>query len=170
MQTNNNIFISDKNPLLIIRQHYIYKIFIALFLWISLFISIIIMLLSDTIITILWGKIFWLILSLFWIISLAIAFIFWINSELDIIILTEDNIVALKQNSFLNREHIEIDYSKIQEIKSQTIGILPTLFNYGKITIKTATGSQDIQYNYIWNPSETIKNINTIIQTKQKIL
>lgn len=114
-------------------------------------------------------KIFWLLIGAFWIIFSAIIFIIWSNSELDFLIITNKKILALKQVSFLNREQIEIEFNKIQEIKSRITGILPTLFNYGEITIQTASGSENIKFKYIGNPNEKIKQINIIIQENQKI-
>lgn len=78
-------------------------------------------------------------MSIFWIIFFSILFILWINSELDFLLVTDKNIIAIKQNSLLNREVIEIDLNNIQEIKSKIAGILPTLFHYGELTIKTPT-------------------------------
>lgn len=89
--------------------------------------------------------------------------------ESNFLIVTDKKILAFKCNTFLSQECIEIDFTRIQEIQSRTIGILPTIFHYGEITIQTATGSEKITYKYIKNPQETLKKIQQIIQKNQDI-
>lgn len=154
---------------LIIRRHPIIFLFLGVYIFFLIVLSILVFSFSESLISLFWEKIFWTILTLFWIIFSSIIFILWINWELDFIILSEWKIIAVKQVSFLNRELIEIDFKNIQEIKSKIAGILPTLFHYGEISIKTASGSDDIKFSYIGKPNEIIKKINEIIQENKKL-
>lgn len=160
----------EEKILLNIRRHPIIFLFLGIYIFFLILVSIIVLGFGEIFTKILGEKIFWLLIGAFWIIFSAIIFIIWSNSELDFLIVTNKKIIALKQISFLNREQIEIDFNKIQEIKSRIAGILPTIFNYGEITIQTASGNQNIKFQYIRNPNEKIKQINTIIQENQKSL
>lgn len=120
----------EEQILLNIRRHPIIFLFLGIYIFFLILVSIIVLSFGEIFTKILGEKIFWLLIGSFWIIFSAIIFIIWSNSELDFLIITNKKIIALKQISFLNREQIEIDFNKIQEIKSRVAGILPTLFNY----------------------------------------
>lgn len=165
---HENIFENQK-ILLHIRRHPIIFLFLGVYIFFLIFLSILVFSFSESLTSLFWEKIFWTIITLFWIIFSSIIFILWTNWECDFIIVSENKIFAVKQISFLNKELIEIDFKNIQEIKSKITGILPTLFGYGEITIKTASGSDDIKFSYIGKPNEVIRKINEIIQENKKL-
>lgn len=84
--------------------------------------------------------------------------------ELDFLILTNKRFIYLEQKSFLNREMIEFDLKNIQEVRSKISGIFPTIFNYGEITISTATDASKMRFPYAPNPNENIRKINNFLQ------
>lgn len=161
---NENTILENEKILLKITPHPIIYLFIGVYIVFLILITIIIFSFWDFFTKILWEKIFWLMMGIFWIVFSAIIFIIWSNNALDFLIVTDKKIITIKQNSFLNREIIEIEFEKIQEIKSKIAGILPNIFHYGEIQMKTASGSDNIVLKFIPNPGEAIQKINTIIQ------
>lgn len=155
---------------LIIRRHPIIYLFLGVYVAFIILISVIVIGFSGMIIGLTGEKIFWVALSIFWIISGSIIFIFWTNYELDILQITDKKIIYLNQISFLNREIVEIDFDKIQEIQSKISGILPTIFGYGTLSIKSAANSTPVRFEYIGKPLEIIKQINTIIESQKNSL
>ena len=73
----------------------------------------------------------------------------WINSELDFLIVTDKRIIYFEQTTFLSRKIIEFPLSSIQEIRSKVSGILPTIFQYGEISIATANSQEIMRLPYI---------------------
>ena len=92
----------------------------------------------------------------------------WINSELDFLIVTDKRIIYIEQITFLSRKIIEFPLSSIQEIRSRVSGILPTLFQYGEVSIATANNQEIMKLSYIGNPGEKIREINNILTKLEK--
>lgn len=59
-------------------------------------------------------------------------------------ILTNDRIVNIKQRRFFNREVSSLFLSRIQDVTTDVVGIIPSLLNIG--TIKAQTAGEDVEF------------------------
>jgi hypothetical protein len=65
-------------------------------------------------------------------------FILWIDYYLDAWIVTNERVINIEQRGFFTRKISELKLTKIQDVTSEIIGVIPTLFNYGNIYVQTA--------------------------------
>ncbi len=78
------------------------------------------------------------IISILYVIIWLYAFFIWVDYHLDIWIITSSRIINVEQKGFFSRVESELDYSHIQDVSSETHGIIHTLLNYGDVIIQTA--------------------------------
>lgn len=94
-------------------------------------------------------------------------FIHWINDELDIFILTNRRIITLDQVGFLDRKLSQTTIDNVQEVNSTTSGLLGNIFEYGSLSILTASDvsstKSDFQISRIPHPLETSRKIHSFI-------
>ena len=142
------------NTSTIIKPHPIAFLFPGV-LWLFLFILNVIFVTQKWLIDgILWEKIFYFIIVTFNIVLSTIIFILIIQASLNIIIIENNLIINIKNKNLLQKNITQTPINNIEEIKTQISGILPTLFNYWKISIKNASWSDNIHIDYIQNPSK----------------
>jgi uncharacterized membrane protein YdbT with pleckstrin-like domain len=106
-------------------------------------------------------------LSLFfyslWILILwLICFIFWTNFYLDVWYVTDHKMFDIEQIGLFSREISVLRYEKIQDINYEISGIIPSLLNFGDITVQTAGAERNFIMKGIKNPAEVQKKINEI--------
>lgn len=63
---------------------------------------------------------------------------YFVTFYLDVLIVTNDRMVDIDQNSLFSRTVAEVDLYQIQDATSEIKGIFATLFNYGNVVIQTA--------------------------------
>jgi len=83
----------------------------------------------------------------------------WYN---DIYIITSERVIDVTQVDFFSRHVTEITWDKVQEITFQISGMLATMYNFGKIVIKTAGPEENILIDPVDKPQEVVKIISTI--------
>lgn len=94
-------------------------------------------------------------------------FILWLDFYLDAWIVTNERIININQRGFFNREISELKLTKIQDVTSEVVGVIPTLFNYGNICVQTAGEVERFKFVQIPNPNE-VKNIIVQLQEKER--
>ncbi len=73
---------------------------------------------------------------------------------LNVILITNENIVEIHQVRFFAREISELGFEKIQDVSSKESGIFQSLLNFGQIEIQTAGENRNFIFPNIPNPSE----------------
>ncbi len=77
----------------------------------------------------------------------------FIEFYLDVWIITDDRVVDIEQWSLFSRTISELDLFRIQDVTADVHGILPTIFNYGSVTVKTASDKIDVILADVPNPN-----------------
>ncbi len=95
---------------------------------------------------ILLGSIYYLSIYLFF-------YVQFIDFYLDIWIVTNDRIVDIEQHNLFHRTITELDLFRIQDVTTEVHGIFPTLFNYGNVTVKTASSNTNIIFKNVPHPN-----------------
>jgi hypothetical protein len=76
---------------------------------------------------------------------MAFTYMAWINEELDVIIITNERVVAHDQVDIFHRQISETSIARIQDVKGVEKGVLGNLLHYGLLEIQTA--ARDIVFN-----------------------
>lgn len=126
---------------MVIKRHWI------VFIW--LFISFILANLLTVLIWAIFPNEFWVLLIVIqWLVSSLIFYIQWLNVELDLFIVTNNRIIWVEQISFLNRTISEANLGQVQEVNSQTKGLLSNLLDYGSILVQTAWTASNFDMHF----------------------
>ena len=96
-----------------------------------------------------------------------IFFILWLDFYLDAWIVTNERIINIEQKGFFSRNISELKLTKIQDVTSEIIGVIPTLLNYGNIYVQTAAEVERFTFYEIPNPNY-VKNVIVQLQEKEK--
>jgi len=92
-------------------------------------------------------------------------FILWLDYYLDAWIVTNERIINIEQRGFFMRNVSELKLTKVQDVTSEIIGVIPTLLDYGNIYVQTAGEKERFTFYQIPNPNY-VKN--TIVQLQEK--
>lgn len=118
----------------------------------------------------------WFFLLLFFLMVYAIivtinVFVQWLNTAFDIIFVTNIRIIDISQLDFFHRNIIETRLENIQDATGDVKGFLNTLFDFGRIRIRTANDVADFSIEAVQSPqkySQQIFKIATIAKEKQE--
>ncbi len=95
-------------------------------------------------------------------------FILWLDFYLDVWIVTNERIINIEQKGFFSRNVSELKLTKIQDVTSEIIGVIPTLFNYGNIYVQTAGEKERFTFIQIPDPNK-VKNAIVQLQEKERL-
>ncbi len=115
------------------------------------------------------GAIIILIFSAF---ELSVALFFYSSFlvyYLDMIIITNDRFVEVSQRNLFSRSVSEFNLYKIQDVTSEIVGVIPTLFNYGNITVETAGEGENLTFHAIGSPHELRRQIVQLADENRKM-
>ena len=98
-------------------------------------------------------NVLWLLLSLYALFVALYFFLVWIDRYFDVWIVTNERLIDVEQKSFFNRVTSELELDKIQDVKVEVKGVLPTLFKYGSVFVQTAGTNRNFHVQDIKNPT-----------------
>lgn len=105
--------------------------------------------------------------ALYFLIVSIITLTIWIDYYLDMWIITNSRIIDIEQHGLFNREISEIPMGHIQDVTTETTGVVQTLLRFGTIRIQTA-GEREFVIHTIPHLEEVkeiiLKNKNTNIK------
>ena len=80
-----------------------------------------------------------IVISLIWFFLIwNVAFVVWTNHFLDVVVVTNLHIIDIEQISMWHREISMLSLDKVQDISSETKGMIASLLQYGDLEIQTA--------------------------------
>ncbi len=80
------------------------------------------------------------------------GFLIWIDYYLDVWIITNERIVNIEQKGLFLREASDLEFSKIQDVTTDVIGLIPTVLNYGDVYIQTAGETERFRFRQVPDP------------------
>ena len=95
-------------------------------------------------------------------------FMHFIDYYLDIWIVTNDRIVDVEQFGLFSRTISELDLFRIQDVTTDVHGFFPTFFNYGDVSVKTASQNLDIVFRSVSNPNHIRQQLLHLADTDRK--
>lgn len=87
---------------------------------------------------------------------------------LDEWIITNQRIIDVEQLGLFSRSISETNLSKIQDVTTEIHGVIPTLFNYGNIHIKTASTNPNIIAKNVPKPNKVRTDLIRLASRKRK--
>jgi uncharacterized membrane protein YdbT with pleckstrin-like domain len=147
----------EEKILLMLRRHPLILIYNVSPLFIAIIIAIIVYiilpLVYDTLAQDPW-KTLWDLLAVATMMFVWVAFfIIFIDYYLDVWVVTAQRIVNIEQRGLFRREIATLDLTKIQDVSMTQEGLIPTVLNYGDVTIQTAGSFPHFVFKQVRNPS-----------------
>lgn len=99
----------------------------------------------DPTLIVLFGSLYYLYLALFQLYA-------FFDHYLDLWTITSSELIHSEQRSLFQRTHAKQELVRIQDVEVQIRGILPTLFNYGNISIQTAGTQERVTFEKVGRP------------------
>lgn len=158
MEANEHIF-------MVIRKHWIYLVITFLYLAIVCTIcgGIYVLVIFAGFPTIFAG------ISSIWMAMFGILYVFiqWINTALDMLVVTNRRIIVYDQVSFLRRKLTQTNIELVTEVNAETSGLVGNILLFGTIIIKTASDSTGEKSNFdlelVPKPLEVSRTIHNFI-------
>jgi membrane protein YdbS with pleckstrin-like domain len=87
---------------------------------------------------------------------------------LDVWFITSKRIVDIQQDGFFSRRVAEQYLSRVQDVKSEMVGVLPTLFKYGNVRVQTAGEQEHFVFEDVSDPEMVRRLIMELIEKSQE--
>ncbi len=144
----------DESCKLIVRKHWFVFVrnaagvfFGTLVLWIILGIALRLGHFNDAMV------VFWQALVV--LMGTVAIFVIWTNYFLDMWIVTDKRVVHVDQRTLFSRVIIATRIDRVQDVKAQVKGIIPTMLGFGNLQVQTAgASSANMLINGIPKPNE----------------
>lgn len=98
--------------------------------------------------------IFVLIGSIYYLFTWVYFFIVWINYYFDVWIVTNERIIDIEQIALFKRVVAEQKITRVQDVTSEVIGMVPTLLDFGNIHVQTAGAEKRFIFEEVPHPNE----------------
>lgn len=95
------------------------------------------------------------------------SFLIWVDYYFDIWIITNERIVNIEQKGMFMRKVSEVTYSKIQDLSTEVSGFIPTIINFGDLTVQTAGEEENFIFRTISDPYH-VKGVIAHMQKKSE--
>ncbi len=79
-----------------------------------------------------------------------------------VFVITDQRVVDVEQRGFFDRTYSEIGHNDIQDVTFRVKGILPTIFRYGTLSVKTAGTAADLEMRRVRYPAKFHDLINDL--------
>ncbi len=89
-----------------------------------------------------------------------LAFIVWTNHFLDVLVITNKQIIDIEQVGLWNRDISTLQLSKVQDISSKTEGLIASILNYGDLEIQSAGSLTNFIVTEVQRPDLLRQKIN----------
>ena len=100
-----------------------------------------------------------------------IAFIRWLEEELDLIIVTNERVISIDQVTFMHRTISETELVQIQDVKHIAKGVLSNVFGFGSLQIQTAADKIAFVIHDVPAPYKMARKIMDVRdECKQKLM
>lgn len=101
------------------------------------------------------------LISLWLLMSLLSGFMIWTHYYLDLWIITDRRIIVVDQVHFFNRKVSSFRLERLQDVKVQISGIIPTFLNFGTLHAHTASNNEE---NFTTTGLPDPRDLQAIIQ------
>jgi len=110
---------------------------------------------------------FIVIISAYILITLAIFLTAWIGYYLNVVVITPEHLVDIRQSGLFNRRVSEQSLLRVQDVSAHMKGFLQTFFRYGTVLVETAGEAPNFEMPYISQPNRVA---NTILKLHEEMV
>ncbi len=86
---------------------------------------------------------------------------------LDVWYITNKRIIDIQQEGFFSKKVAEQYLNRIQDVTSETVGVMPTIFKYGNVRVQTAGEQEHFLFEDVSEPDVVRQTIMELIQQTQ---
>lgn len=86
-----------------------------------------------------------------------LGFLIWIDYYFDVWIITNERIINIEQKGLFTRDISELRYESVQDVTSSVVGLIPTMLNFGDVSVQTAAKEERFLFRQVGDPF-TIKD------------
>lgn len=90
------------------------------------------------------------------------SFLVWIDYYFDVWIVTNERIVNIEQKGLFTRRISELRFSRIQDITATVDGMIPTMLNFGDVTVQTAAEEERFVFRQVGDPFAVKDRVMTL--------
>lgn len=80
------------------------------------------------------------------------GYLIWIDYYFDVWIVTTERIINIEQKGLFVRVVSELQFSRIQDVTTNVSGLIPTMLNFGDVTIQTAAEEEQFLFRQVPDP------------------
>ena len=104
-------------------------------------------------------------LYLIWLLILWIVMtLIWTDYYLDVWLVTNCRVINIEQKGLFNRVVAEHKLFRIQDVRSEQKGIMPTFLNYGEVHIQTAGAEKVVVFEEVPRPHYVAQEIIKLVE------
>lgn len=92
------------------------------------------------------------------------AFVQYADYYLDTWIITTHRVLSNEQIGLFSRITSELHLSTVQDVTSEVVGFLPTMFNYGTVYVQTAAEKERFDFEDVPNPEQVKETILRLVE------
>ena len=97
----------------------------------------------------------------------VLFFVVFLDYYLDVWIVTNERIIDIRQKGLFRREISELPLDNVQDLTTEIIGVIPTLYDFGDLYIQTAGKRERFIFLSIPHP-ERIRDVILLLSEKEK--
>ena len=94
-------------------------------------------------------------------------FMAFTNYYLDVLVVTNQRVIDIDQIGLFARDIATAPLENVQDIKIETIGMIPTMLRFGNLYFQTAAADKEIMVKGIKNPEEVKNRLMTTFHAPQ---
>lgn len=106
--------------------------------------------------------------SVFYLASCLFFFGHFVMYYLDVWIITTERMVDIEQFGLFSRSISELELFQVQDVTADMHGVFPTFFNYGDVTIKTASSTASIIAKQVHRPNKIRETIVSLADADRR--
>ncbi|HBB37882.1 MAG: hypothetical protein UV82_C0010G0027 [Candidatus Magasanikbacteria bacterium GW2011_GWD2_43_18] len=109
-----------------------------------------------------------LLASSYYLTMYLLFYVRFIDYYLDIWIVTNDRIIDIEQHNLFSRSITELDLFRIQDVTVEMHGLFATVFNYGDVSVKTASSNSHIVFYAVGYPNKIREDLIKLSEEDRK--
>ena len=90
------------------------------------------------------------------------GFLVWIDYYFDVWIITNERIVNIEQKGLFTRHISELRFSRVQDVTSSVNGLIPTMLNFGDVSVQTAAEEERFLFRQVGDPFAVKDRVMTL--------
>lgn len=114
------------------------------------------------------GKYQFMVLLAWYLVTAAYVIEHTLSWLFNAFIVTDERIIDLDFYSIISKEANYAQLSKIQDISTQSGGLVYSILDVGTVSVQTAAEVREFQFDNVGHPSQVVKLLNELIQEEER--